>query len=212
MMEMRGRDEEAIDQLSSALQYDPNLVDARFSLADALRRVGRPEASLEHYSALVRADPSASQARFGYAMALVRLRRFQEARASLEEGVKAHPDQPGFAHALARVLAAAPDDGVRDGHRALSIVQELRKNYSGVALTETLAMAQAEVGQYDQAATSQRSTVAEARRAKQEALAARLAENLMLYERGMPCRIPWRDDDPVLVPRAAPPTSWAGRR
>ena len=48
-------------------------------------------------------------------MALVRLRRFQEARDRLADGVKTYPDQPGFAHALARLLAAAPDARVRDG-------------------------------------------------------------------------------------------------
>ena len=36
-----------------------------------------------------------------------------------------HPDQPDVAHMLARLLAAAPDDRVRDGRRAMEIVQDL---------------------------------------------------------------------------------------
>ena len=40
------------------------------------------------------------------------------ARAASRAAMKAFPDQPGFAHALARLLAAAPDDRVRDGARA----------------------------------------------------------------------------------------------
>lgn len=203
MMEELGRDAEAIDRFSAAVKYDGSLVDARFSLADALRRSGQPEASLPHYQALVLADPSASQARFGYAMALVRLRRYPEARAALEEAVKAHPDQVGFAHALARVLAAAPDDRIRDGRRALSIVETLRKSYRSVTLAETLAMAQAELGQFGQAIATQREAIAEASRAGQGSVSPQLTENLSLYERKLPCRTPWRDDDPVHRPKAA---------
>jgi hypothetical protein len=39
--------------------------------------------------------------------------------------MKEHPEQPVFAHALARLLAAAPDDRVRDGRRALELAEEL---------------------------------------------------------------------------------------
>ena len=54
-------------------------------------------------------------------MGLVRLGRYQEARDRLERDVQAFPDQLGFAHALARLLSAAPDDRVRDGARADAI-------------------------------------------------------------------------------------------
>lgn len=202
-METRGRDGEAIEQFSAALKFDPGLVDARFSLADALRRAGQAEASLPHYKAIVSGDPSASQARFGYAIALVRLRRYEEARAALEEAITAHPDQVGFAHALARLLASAPDDRTRDGRRALAIVQEIRKSYRSSQVTETLAMAQAELGQFEQAAASQRSAIAEATREGRGTLAPQLADNLALYQKRAPCRSPWRDDDPIHRPRSA---------
>ena len=60
------------------------------------------------------------------AMALVRLSRYADARVALETAMTQHPDQPGFTHALARILAAAPDDGVRDGRRALALVEALQ--------------------------------------------------------------------------------------
>jgi tetratricopeptide (TPR) repeat protein len=101
--------------------------EAQLSLADALRRMGRIEEALPHYAEVLRANPSASQASFGYAMGLVRLKRYGEARDRLAEASRAYPDQPGFAHALARLLAAAPDDRVRDGQRALTIMNELLK-------------------------------------------------------------------------------------
>ena len=204
LMEEQGRDPEAIERFSQAVASDPTMVNARSSLADALRRSGKLEAAIAQYAEIVAIDPSASQARFGRAMALVRLRRYAEARAVLEEAVRTHPDQPGLAHALARLLAAAPDDAVRDGSRALTIVQSLEKtNAPTVVLIETEAMALAESGRFADAIARQRHAIAMATTAQRADLAARLSENLRRYESRVPSRTPWADDDPVHVPRAA---------
>jgi tetratricopeptide (TPR) repeat protein len=200
IMEARGRDQEAIEEFSAAVKHDPGFVEARLQLADALRRNLKLEQSLHEYGEVIRNSPAVSQAHFGYAMALVRLKRYQQARDRLAEAVATFPDQPGFPHALARLLAAAPDDRVRDGHRALTLLQELLKKQTSLGLTETMAMALAEVGRYDDAASWQRQAIAASRQAGREDLARRLTENLTLYERRQPCRTPWRDDDPVFRP------------
>jgi tetratricopeptide (TPR) repeat protein len=203
LMEERGRDEDAIDRFSKAVAADPAMVNARASLADALRRTGKLDAAIAQYEQIVKIDPSASDARFGRAMALVRLRRFAEARAVLEEAVRVHPEQPGLAHALARILASAPDDAVRDGPRALAIVQSLEKTTApAVALVETTAMALAENGRFGDAVARQRQAIALATQARRTDLATRLSENLRRYESKMPARTPWAEDDPVHFPRA----------
>jgi tetratricopeptide (TPR) repeat protein len=200
LMEAAGRDQDALARFSAAVKYDPSYVEARMQLADALRRNGRLDESLSHYAEVIKTSPAISQARFGYAMALVRLRRYQEARDRLTDAMNTFPDQPGFAHALARVLAAAPDDHVRDGRTALALLEPLLKQQKTIGLAETLAMALAEVGQFEEAAAEQREAMTGARQAQPGALA-RLTENLRLYESRRPCRIPWREDDPVFHPR-----------
>jgi tetratricopeptide (TPR) repeat protein len=205
LMQEGGRDRVAIDRFAAAVAADPTMIAARASLADALRRSGELEASIIEYTEVVKADPSASQARFGRAMALVRLRRFGEARAVLEEAARTHPEQPGLAHALARLLASAPDDTVRDGSRALTMIQALeRANAPTAALVETAAMALAENGRFGEAVARQRQAIAMAAAAGRADLAARLAENLRRYESARPSRTPWADDDPVHFPRPAP--------
>jgi tetratricopeptide (TPR) repeat protein len=200
LMEASGHDREAIERFSAAVKADPSYVEARLQLADALRRSGRLDDSLVHYTNVMKTSPAISQARFGYAMALVRLQRYRDAREALDEARKTYPDQPGFAHALARLLAAAPDQGVRDGHRALSLMQDLLAKQKTIGLAETMAMTYAELGQFDEATTWQREALAAARQGQRDAVA-RLEQNLRLYESNMPCRTPWRDDDPVFHPR-----------
>jgi tetratricopeptide (TPR) repeat protein len=203
IMEAAGRDQDAIDRFSAAVKYDPSYVEAQMQLADALRRNGRLDEALAHYAEVIKTSPAISQARFGYAMALVRLRRYQEARDSLEQGMNTYPDQPGFAHALARLLAAAPDDQVRDGRRARTLTETLLRQQKTMALAETMAMTLAESGEYDQAVTWQREAMTAAERAGQANLVQPMVATLRLYEARRPCRTPWRDDDPVFYPRPA---------
>jgi tetratricopeptide (TPR) repeat protein len=136
-------------------------------------------------------------------MALVRLKRYEEARDRLADAVKTYPDQPGFAHALARLLAAAPDARVRDGRRSMTLMQELLKTQRTLEMAQTMAMTFAELGQYEDAVTWQRDALAAATQAGRRDLTARLQENLTLYESRQPCRTPWRDDDAVFHPRPA---------
>lgn len=202
ILETRRRDREAIEAFAAAVQHDPKYVEARFSLANALRRSGRVEESLSHYLEVLRINPAVSQAGFGYAMGLVRLGRYREARDRLERDVQSFPDQPGIAHALARLLAAAPDDQIRDGERAVRMVGELTKTQPRTpVLIETMAMALAEVGRFEEAVKWQSEAMEAARGAGRTDMAAQLAANLRLYQGRRPCRMPWTSDDPVHYPR-----------
>jgi tetratricopeptide (TPR) repeat protein len=192
-----GQATEAIAALTRAVQYSPSYLVAQVALGNALRAAGRVEASLEPYRAAVEGDPRAAEARFGYAMALVRLKRWREARASLEESRRVLPDRNDLTHALARLLASAPDATVREGQRALMLTEAVMQTTRTPDVGETLAMAQAELGRFDQAAEIQRSVIDAARGAGDQAAVRRLTANLRLYERRQPCRTPWADDDPV---------------
>ena len=187
-----GRDNEAIDRFLAAVRYDPDYVEARLWLAGVLRRTGRLDEALSHYAQVVTTDPRVGGV-FGYAATLVGLRRYQEARDRLAELVKVYPDQPMFAHALARLLVAAPDARVRDGLEAMAVLDALPEEQRITDFGETLAMTLAELEYYEDAARWQREGIATARRAGREDLVPRMAEKLGQYERGRP----WRHDDPL---------------
>ena len=122
-----GKSQDAIEHLSAAVKYQPNYVEAQLALADTWRRSGRADLSLGPYLEAVRINPRAAQARLGYAIALASLGRYREARDWLLDATALSPDRPELRHALARLLATAPDAAVRDGQRAKAIVQELLK-------------------------------------------------------------------------------------
>jgi tetratricopeptide (TPR) repeat protein len=195
LLEESGRLEDAIQRFSLAVRYEPSYVEARLRLARALRRVGRPAEALSEYAQIIETDPRTTEATFGYAVALAGLGRYQEARDRLAEGMEFNPDQPMFALALARLLAAAPDERARDGQRAVMLVQELLAQERSFELGEVMAMALAEVGQYAEAVSWQREIMSMAEEAGRDDIVSQLAENLRLYEGGDPCRTPWLDDN-----------------
>lgn len=190
-----GRDRDAIGDFAAAVKHEPGYVEARLKLAALLRRDGQFQQSLSHYELLSRSTPPVIEATFGHAMTLVGLRRYREATDRLIDGLKVHGDQPGLSHALARLLAASPDGRVRDGRRAMAVMQTLSDAERRMDLGETMAMIFAELGQYSEAATWQREAVSAATRAGRGDLANGMTENLRLYERQMPCRTPWRKSE-----------------
>jgi tetratricopeptide (TPR) repeat protein len=192
-----GQTAPAMQHFSSALKVEPGYAEARLQLAHLLRRTGQFEASLPHYNEVVKTDPRVADAWFGYAAALIRLRRYADARDYLAEAMRVHPAQVAFASALARVLSAAPDDTVRDGARAAALMQVVVAHLRASDLLETMAMAQAELGQFTEAVRWQKDAVALAQKSGEAGAAMRFADNLRLYESRRPCRTPWRPDEPI---------------
>lgn len=195
-----GRREQSIEHFAAAVTYQPNYMEAQFALADSLRRAGRAEGALAAYKEALRINPRAAQARLGYAIALTQIGRYRDARDWLVEATVLAPDRPELTHGLARVLATAPDGRVRDGQRALALVQQLLKRQKTTDLGETMAMTLAELGDFEEAAAVQRGVLDAATAARLPEAVRRMTENLRLYERGLPCRTPWRPDEVALVP------------
>jgi tetratricopeptide (TPR) repeat protein len=191
----QGRIPDGVRHLQSAVTYQPSYGEAHLALAEALRTTGRAADALDHYKEAVDLNPANAQARFGYATCLVRLKRYREARDWLTDATTRAPDAREFQIALARLLAAAPDPAVRDGSRAVGIVEQLVKTDRSLEVGETLAMALAETGQFDRAVGVQRGIIGAAEQAGREATARRMTVNLQLYQRRQPSRTPWQDDD-----------------
>ena len=105
----------------------------------------------------------------------------------------AYPDQPFFVHALARLLSGAADAGVRDGPRALALMEGLPETARNMDLGESMAMTLAEAGRFPEAAGLQRDAIGLAVRGGRPDLVPPMQEKLAHYESGRP----WRSDDPI---------------
>jgi tetratricopeptide (TPR) repeat protein len=188
----------AASSFEDAIRVEPSYVEPRLQLAHLLRRVGQAAASVPHYRQVLELDPRIADARFGYAMALVDEGRFADARDQLMQGMQMFPDRSGFVLALARILSAAPDSAVRDGQRALSLVQALPP-----AAQQTLdfamvtAMALAESGRFDDAASLQQQVVDQLPSTVDSQMRQQLTQSLRSYQQRQPLRRPWLAAEPM---------------
>ena len=210
-----GKDEEAIEHFRATIKGDPQFGEVHFQLANVLMRTRHYEEAAAEYANTVAQDPNNAFACIMQAMALVRPGRYKEARSVLERAHSAAPSNVDIDNALARLLAAAPDDTVRDGQRALDLMQQVVKMGSVDSdQAETIAMALAETGQFEKAAGIQRSVIETEEHDNPGPRVEALRETLALYEHGHACRAPWREDDPIFFPSpqkgADPPAARLG--
>jgi tetratricopeptide (TPR) repeat protein len=175
----------------AALELDFELVEARFNLATLLGRAGRFAEAAAENARVVELQPANHEARFGQAMALVLAGEHAAAVERLQLALELYPSGAGYAHLLARVLVAAPDDAVRDGQVGLDLARRLFEALPSPEHAETLAMALAEVGRFDQAVEWQQRVVEELVKAGGEVLAGSARQRLEAYRRGEPARSPW---------------------
>jgi tetratricopeptide (TPR) repeat protein len=195
LLESEGRHQEAIARYAAAVAREPDYAEAHVRLAELMRVAGRLEQAVAHYDRALALDPRASEAALGRALTLVRLGRYGDARDRLQDALRAGPANAWTAHALARVLAAAPDSRVRDGAQAEAVMLKLSAEEQRLDQGETMAMVLAERGRYEEAMVWQRRAIESAQQAGQRERAALMVGNLRLYEKRKPARAPWREDE-----------------
>lgn len=186
---------EAVGRFTAALAIRPTYVEARLRLASSLRRVARAVDALAEYRRVLADDAGRDEARIGEVMTLAQLGRYREARVALEAAHTRAPESVAFAHGLARLLVTAPEAAVRDGRRAKMLVDQLVQQGRTLDLGETMAMALAELGEFDRAIAVQRDLLTAAQRAGLPGVVSRIAGNLARYERRTPCRTPWAEEE-----------------
>ncbi len=194
---------EALKQFDATVALDPGFKLAHFQMANVLMRRGRFKEAASHYQRALELGLDNEFVRLMKAMALIRTGNYAEAKTELNNDVAALPESTDLALALARLLAACPNQSLRDGSRALRLVEKLLKSNSSpeFELLETYGMALASVGKFREAANLQSRMIADLEKMKRAEVAAELEGNLERYQHGQASALPWRDDDPVFSPQ-----------
>jgi tetratricopeptide (TPR) repeat protein len=195
-----GNTDGAIERFQRAVELDPDLVEAHQNLAILYGRRGDFAAAVRHQEQAVDLGPESADARLTLATARVLAGDTAAARRDLEVALEKHPSDPRIADTLARVLATASEDAVRDGAMAADIASKLIDAMPSTQHAETMAMALAELGRYQDAVKLEEQAIAGMENAGVTGPDLDQARRrLEQYRRGQPVRAPW------LEGRAQPP-------
>jgi tetratricopeptide (TPR) repeat protein len=202
VLDRQGQDQAAMAQYAAALRAQPANIEAAVYLADAMMRRGLVDDAVRTYRSALAHETGSVRIELSIAMALVKAGRYAQAHRALEDAIQAHPDNPEVVNALARILATAPAPGVRDGARALHLIEPLFQKTRNPIVGETYAMALAETGKFEQAALLQRESIIVFEHTGGAYRKPFLERNLALFEHRQPAREGWAADDPVFQPRS----------
>ena len=183
--------------LRTARTLAPNFFEAQIALGQLVSALGRHAEAAEIFAAAIASRPEDSGAYKGEALALLLAGRHLDARRRLESAASKFPQDDEITLILARLLATAPAPRVRNGNRALQIALTLWQSEESLANGETIAMAYAELGRFDQAIEWQTRMVEGARAAEaQSEVIEQIEARLEDYQQGRRTRFVWQPSLP----------------
>lgn len=175
----------AADLFAKAVSAVPDSIAARTNLASVLVQLGEPEKAIEQFDAAVRLNPADEESTIHLAILLSDRSRFADAIAVLTRAYARSPDAIRTTTTLARLLAAAPNPGVRDGAKALELAMRVYESAPAPVHGETVALALLELRRCPEALDWMRRAIATAQQSGDASEAARLKGELRRYE---PCQ------------------------
>lgn len=184
-----GRRDDAIATFERAAELYPDSSRAHTSLANVLQLTGRRREAIEHFQRAVDLDPKNATAWLSESTLWILEGEHARARQRLEQALAYVPGDPELMHTLARLLATAPEASVRDGRLAADLARRVYSLQPTPAHGDTLGMAMAEMGNFEEAIRWTQRLISEAAARQDRGAAAPLVEHLRLYQQRRPVRL-----------------------
>ena len=190
LLYQRGELTEAVACFRAAVAADPKLASAHTNLGLVLTVQNKRDEAIACYRTAIALAPGEPDAYRNLASVLLAARDWAEARRVLESAIEAVPGDRDVKVRLAWVLATAPADDLRDGRRAVTLVEGAIASGEPRRANDlnVLAAALAECGDYDRAVSVAREAISLGMAEPNAQLVKAVVERLGCYER----RTPWR--------------------
>lgn len=189
---LQRRPAEAIQRFQTALQIMPDFAEVHYNLGLLLIAEKREAEAIEHFRRAGAIQPQFAEAHYRMALTLQSQGRHAEAIAQYEKAIAANPDHSSSHNNLAWTLAASPNDALRDGERAVTHALKANDLIGGnrADALDTLAVAYAEAGRFEDALVTARRALTIATRQGRGQFAEELRSRIQLFE----SRKPYRDE------------------
>jgi tetratricopeptide (TPR) repeat protein len=185
----RGQFDEAIENFRQAIQIKPNDCDALDNLGTALAAQGRFEDAIKNYRQVLQINPHRPQTFVHLGMVLNRSHQPREAVAQYREALKLDPNLTPALNNLAWILAANPNDDLRNGAEAVRLAEQACEltHHDKPGYLVTLAAAYAEAGRFPEAVATAEKAEQLATRQGLAPVAGKCRHLLDLFRAGKPC-------------------------
>jgi Flp pilus assembly protein TadD len=183
---------EAERELREAVRLKETNAPAQASLGSVLCALGQLDEGISHLERALALDPEYTPAHGNLAEAYAARGQRALAAQQFALAVAVSPDRPFFLNRLGWLLATSPEDGVRNGPRAVQVAERAVSitGRQDMMSLDTLSAAYAEVGRFDDAVATAREALALADRQGSRASVPDLAGRLSLFQQRQKFREP----------------------
>ncbi|HUW56299.1 MAG TPA: tetratricopeptide repeat protein [Planctomycetota bacterium] len=156
-----------------------------------LRRLGEQDEAVTYFRKAITIDAKSAAPYRNIAQIFEDRQRLDECSRVLSQGLEQVPNDVGLRSDLAKILAAAPEDELRDGPRAVRLAEGAVRDAETVTpqMLDVLAAAYAEAGRFDSAVVTAGQAAALARSQRNPTLAAGIDGRMRLYRQQKPFRM-----------------------
>ena len=186
----QGKPGEALDYCLQSVQANPGRATLRNNLGIVLAELGRYDEALGEFANAVKLDSTYAPPHFQTGKVLLKQGRDAEALPHFQVALQIEPNNLAMLIFVARLLAADENAAARNGSQALALAVQanhLTPRPQAVAL-DTLAMAFAETGDFEQAVKWQQQAVSLADAVSQQEDIASMRQRLEHYRNHQPWR------------------------
>lgn len=177
-----------------ALESEPNLVEPNMALAGVLMRRGAYLEAGDHYSRVAQLLPGSVDARYLLGLAWLAAEKCEWAQQALSGALALQPEDKEIVTAIVRAYSTCSSAAQEQRERALVAAKALYDDSPGKDTAETLAMAFAANGLFEDAVDLQTQAIFEALKQGDETEVTWLQQNMTRYQAGEMAALPWRPD------------------
>jgi protein O-mannosyl-transferase len=190
LLDETGHPTEAMAEYREALRIKPGYIASHNNYGTLLVELGRFDEAMNHYDTAARLDPTDWHAPYLIGQALLKQGRDPEAIPYFRRALQIDPNNLHVLTYLAQVLASDENPKIRNGNAALAMAAKANELTGGVqpAMLDAMAMAYAEIGQFEEARKTAAYAVKLATAYKMTNDMVLIRERLQLYQNQQPYR------------------------
>jgi tetratricopeptide (TPR) repeat protein len=188
LLQLQGKSDEAIMHYRRAVQISPNNAKIHFNLGAVLQSQGKLDEAIMDYRRALQIVPNQAKVHYSLGEALRLQGKTDEAITHYRRAAQSKPDLVLAHNNLAWILATHPDPKVRNEKQAIEFAERAAEltNYQDASVLDTLAVAQAGTGQFDQAVSTAQKAIKLASKAQNNELVTVISKRLQLYQQKKP--------------------------
>jgi tetratricopeptide (TPR) repeat protein len=189
-LSVQNKNDEAIKYLSRALEINPNYSYAHYRMGIILLAAGKPNEAIKYLNKALQTNIDQGDVYENLGVAYMQLDKNEPAKQNLARAVELEPNNINTLNNLAWLLATAGDASAQDANRAVEFARRACEltGYKKPDLMDTLAVAYAAAGRFEDAVKTANKAIDIARAGNQEDLANEIQSRMKLYQAGQPYR------------------------